>query len=204
MQWWPSTVIVAHRHSQCLAWGEVFGYHDGRPSRAPPGIFLMTVSHGAPELLIMLTISRQSGQRIYYRLAVWFVTLLEHVKQILDEPPFQQIWSDIIFPTISYIARMSCTKGSPKLSNANVVMSCVLISMVCKVLFRYRRVSFFNGSTWYSSVDWCSIFPRRITSKTSSRVISAYPQHISNTRWSKKYLMHTSFRWQVTPRYTLQ
>ena len=153
MQWWPSKVIVAHQHSQCLAWGEVFGYHDGQPSRALPGKFLNTVSHGAPELLIMLTISRQSGQRIYYRLAFWFVTLLEHVKQILDEPPLQQIWSDIIFPTMSYIARMSCTKGSPKLSNANVVISedrRVLLSLLCKVLFRYRRVSFSNSSAWNS------------------------------------------------------
>ena len=152
MQWRPSTVIVAHRHTQCLAWGEVFGYYDGRPSRAPPGIFLMTVRHGAPELLIMLTISRQFGQRIYYKLAFWFVTLLKHVKQMLDEPTFQQIWSDIIFPTISYIARMSCTKGSPKLSNTVVISEDrrVLLSLLCKVLHRYRRVSFSDSSAWYS------------------------------------------------------
>ena len=153
MQWWPSTVIVAHQHSQCLAWGEVFGYNDGRPSRALPGKFLMTVSHVVPGLFIMLTISSQSGQRIYCKLAFWFITLLERVKQILDEPSCQQIWSDIIFPTLSYIARMSCTEGSPKLCNAYVLISedCrVLLSLLCKVLFRYRRVSFPNSLAWYS------------------------------------------------------
>lgn len=101
----------------------------------------------------MLTKSRQSGQRIYYRLTRCLLALIEHVEQIFDEPRVQQIWSDIILSTFSLGARMPCTKGLPKLSSANVVINedrRVLLPLLCKLLFRCRMVSFSKISAWES------------------------------------------------------